>query len=54
MPDKRDRIDEGCVPRRIEKGYQPRRESDQGNPQGGYQPERQSSEANDPTPPGDE
>jgi len=55
MPDKRDRIDEGYAPQKIEKGYQPsRRDSDQNNPNNGYQPERQSRETTDPTPPGEE
>lgn len=52
-------INEGYIPKKIEKGYQPAKPAQQPptdpNPQGGYIPtSKGDNPTNNPTPPGDE
>lgn len=60
MSDDKKIINEGYIPRKIEKGYQPAKPAPQltgdPKPQGGYVPTTSSGDnpTNKPTPPGDE
>ncbi len=57
MSDNKKPINEGYIPQKIEKGYQPASQlTGDPKPQGGYIPTTSGGEnpANNPTPPGDE